>query len=242
MSIKRLEKHTAIAFSLEDVRSTLKRRGYEQKETEVYAIEQAPLANGRNNRESQTKKAQSSSKSSPDVAKESPLEHRRLEAVSITDILGFNLNEKSTRKPRETDSAPRKFSRYYRLLANLRDHVQAGLEEHSKDTLNYSVEEPSENLSHYSQNIADVGTDNFNRDFALSLVSNEHDALFEIEQAISRIRDGSYGVCQVTGKPISRERLEAVPFTRFSKEGQDRFEATGRKDVSRMNAFVKETA
>jgi RNA polymerase-binding transcription factor DksA len=86
--------------------------------------------------------------------------------------------------------------------------------------------------------MADAGTDNFDRDFALSLVSSEQDALFEIEEAIQRIYDGSYGICEITGKPINKDRLEAVPFTRYSVEGQRQFESTGRKKEKRTGVFI----
>ncbi|MGA3008145.1 MAG: TraR/DksA C4-type zinc finger protein [Opitutaceae bacterium] len=68
--------------------------------------------------------------------------------------------------------------------------------------------------------MADAGTDTFDRDFALSMVANEQEALSEIEAAIQRIHAGTYGICEVTGKPISKERLIAVPFTRYSAEAQ----------------------
>ena len=68
--------------------------------------------------------------------------------------------------------------------------------------------------------MADAGTDTFDRDFALSLVSSEQEALSEIDAAIKRIHADTYGVCEITGKPISKERLMAVPFTRYSAEAQ----------------------
>lgn len=231
-------KHTPIAFSLEDVRSTLKRRGSEQEEAEVDATARTSAANGGNNCRPRADQAQISSKPSPGITQETPVKHRRLGAASLTDILGFNPNAKSTPRWREIGRVPRKFHPYYRQLVDLRDHVQAGLDLRSKDTFKRSVKEDSGNLSSYSQHMADAGTDNFDRDFALSLVSSEHDALFEIEQAIARILDGSYGICKITGKPINRERLHAVPFTRFSKEGQVKFETMNRKKVGRAGVFV----
>ena len=231
-------KQTPIVFSLEDVRSTLKRRGSEQEEAEVDATVRASVANGGNKRRPRAGQAQTSSKPSPRITQETPRKHRRLGAASLTDILGFNPNANSTPRWREIDRVPRKFRTYYRQLEKLRDHVQAGLDIRSKDTLKRSVKEDSGNLSSYSQHMADAGTDNFDRDFALSLVSSEHDALFEIEQAIARILDGSYGICEITGKPINRERLHAVPFTRFSKEGQVKYETMNRKKVSRTGVFV----
>ena len=80
---------------------------------------------------------------------------------------------------------------------------------------------------------ADAGTDTFDRDFALSLVSSEQDALNEIEEAIQRMKDGTYGICEVSGKAINKERLAAVPFARYSIEGQKEYEKNNRRKVDR---------
>ncbi|MNC89376.1 General stress protein 16O [compost metagenome] len=85
--------------------------------------------------------------------------------------------------------------------------------------------------------MADAGTDTFDRDFALSLVSSEQEALSEIEAAIKRISDGTYGICELTGKPISRERLMAVPFARFSVESQAEVERLKRRNAQRGGIF-----
>jgi RNA polymerase-binding transcription factor DksA/lipoprotein signal peptidase len=122
---------------------------------------------------------------------------------------------------------PEKFKRYYKLLVDLRKHLTEGIERHSEETLKRSVKDDAGDLSAYGQHMADAGTDTFDRDFALSLVSNEQEALSEIEAAIKRIRDGTYGICEITAKPISKERLLAVPFTRYSAEAQKQIERTG---------------
>ena len=74
------------------------------------------------------------------------------------------------------------------------------------------------------------------------MVSSEQEALKEIEDAIERVFKGSYGVCEITGETISAERLEAVPFTRFSLEGQRQHELTRRRRVSRGGTFLSEGA
>ena len=87
-----------------------------------------------------------------------------------------------------------------------------------------------------SSSPADSGTDSFDRDFALSLVSSEQDALNEIEEAILRIKDGSYGVCEITDKAIPAARLSAVPFTRYSVEGQAEHERNQYRKSNRIAA------
>lgn len=155
-----------------------------------------------------------------------PQEQRVLASASLADILGYN--PEAGLRDAEEKRVPEKFSRYYKLLVDLRDHVTEGLSRHAEDTLMKSAKEDSGDLSGYSQHMADAGTDTFDRDFALSLVANEQEALFEIEEAIKRIHAGTYGTCELTGKPIARERLLAVPFARFSVEAQADMERTRR--------------
>ena len=73
--------------------------------------------------------------------------------------------------------------------------------------------------------MADHGSDNFEQDFTLSLVEEERKELGEIDAALARVRDGSYGICAGTGEPIALARLEAIPYTRHSIEYQRKLEA-----------------
>ena len=87
--------------------------------------------------------------------------------------------------------------------------------------------ESAQEMAGYSLHMADSGTDNFDRDFALSLLSADQDAVYEIEEALKRIEKNTYGVCELTGKPIPRARLEAIPWTRFTVEAQAQLEREG---------------
>lgn len=82
-------------------------------------------------------------------------------------------------------------------------------------------------LEPYSMDMADRATDEFDHNLALSLLSSEQDALIEVEEAMHRILDDTYGVCQVSGRPIAEARLEAIPWTRYSATVQARLEAEG---------------
>jgi RNA polymerase-binding transcription factor DksA len=73
--------------------------------------------------------------------------------------------------------------------------------------------------------VADAGTDAYDQDFALGMASSEQGALFEIEEALNRIKTGRYGICEATGKPIDAARLTAIPWTRFSVEAERDLEA-----------------
>src|SRR5687767_5214263 len=85
--------------------------------------------------------------------------------------------------------------------------------------------------------MADSGTDNFDRDFALSLLSSDQDAIYEIEEALKRIERGTYGTCEITGKQIPRARLEAIPWTRFTVEAQAQLEKEGALRQKRLGAL-----
>jgi RNA polymerase-binding transcription factor DksA len=153
-----------------------------------------------------------------------PAQPNHVKPASLADILGFNPKKAQPANVDDSENVPEKFRRYYKLLLDLRSHLTEGLSLHTEETLKRSSKDDSGDLSSYGQHMADAGTDTFDRDFALSLVSSEQEALTEIDAAIKRIHDGTYGVCEVTGKPIAKERLLAVPFTRYSAEAQKEIE------------------
>ncbi len=159
-----------------------------------------------------------------DITAERPAQPNLIKAASLADILGFNPNKKANPSVENDEDIPEKYRRYYKLLIELRDHVTGQLDQHTEETLKRSAKDDSGDLSSYGQHMADAGTDTFDRDFALSLVSNEQEALSEIDAAIQRIKQGTYGICEVTAKPIAKERLMAVPFTRHSAEAQKEIE------------------
>jgi RNA polymerase-binding transcription factor DksA len=214
-----------ILFTMEDVREVLKKREAEEKleKAEKKKVKTAEIAAAKALEIAQLKEAAAPKKS-----------HHH--AASLDDILGLSGGVPGPVAKEGT--VPRKFQKYHKLLIELRDEVREELNLHSNDTLKRSQKDDAGDIA----TSVDAGTDNFDRDFALSLLSTEQEALNEIEQAIQRIYKGSYGICEVTGEPIKEERLEAVPFTRFSVEGQKEHEQNTRKRVSRAGAFLNEAS
>lgn len=74
------------------------------------------------------------------------------------------------------------------------------------------------NLSNLPIHMADMGTDNYEQEFTLHLVQKDREMLNEIHAALAKIRNGTYGICEGTGKPISRARLEAKPWAKYTIE------------------------
>jgi DnaK suppressor protein len=107
-------------------------------------------------------------------------------------------------------------------LLQLRDTLLDSMMGVSRDTLRARAE--GSEASAFGMHQADAGSDAYDRDFALSLLSQEQDALYEIEEALKRVDAGTYGVCEMSGKPIPHARLEAIPFARFTVECQTQIE------------------
>ena len=107
-------------------------------------------------------------------------------------------------------------------LLQLRDAMVDSMAGVAQDTLRARAE--GSEASAFGMHQADAGSDAYDRDFALSLLSQEQDALYEIDEALKRIDLGTYGICEMSGKPIPRRRLEAIPFARFTVECQSQLE------------------
>ncbi len=107
-------------------------------------------------------------------------------------------------------------------LLQLRDSLLDSMMGVSRDTLRARAE--GSEASAFGMHQADAGSDAYDRDFALSLLSQEQDALYEIEEALKRVDAGTYGTCEMSGKAIPHARLEAIPFARFTVECQTQIE------------------
>ena len=121
------------------------------------------------------------------------------------------------------------WQKYYETLLDLRERLIA--------QMNGLAKESAEEMSSYSLHMEDSGTDNFDRDFALSLLSSDQDAMYEIEEALKRIEKNTYGICELTGKSIPKARLEAIPWTRFTVEAQAQLEREGALRQRRLGAL-----
>jgi DnaK suppressor protein len=119
--------------------------------------------------------------------------------------------------------------KFYERLLELREQLTL--------QMNGLAKESAQEMPGYSLHMADSGTDNFDRDFALSLLSSDQDAIYEIEEALKRIEKNTYGVCELTGKPIPRSRLEAIPWTRFTVQAQAQLEREGALRQRRLGAL-----
>lgn len=118
---------------------------------------------------------------------------------------------------------------FRKLLEAFRKKIAGDLAHLEKDTLNLSQRDASGDLSGYSLHMADMATDNFDREFNLGLASSEQQILNQIDEALRRIDEGRFGTCEICSKPISQKRLMAVPYARFCIKCQSEEEKKKRR-------------
>ena len=149
---------------------------------------------------------------------------RQQNTESPAILLGLNHSEKKldpfTRKQKQK-------------LLELRDAMVDSMAGVAQGTLRSRAE--GSEASAFGMHQADAGSDAYDRDFALSLLSQEQDALYEIDEALKRIELGTYGKCEMSGKGIPHARLEAIPFARFTVECQSQLEKQSRASRVRQS-------
>ncbi len=163
-------------------------------------------------RKAHLRKATARQAASKKTARRSP-KSRKQTTESPAILLGLNHREK------KLDPFIRKQKQN---LLQLRDAMVDSMAGVAQGTLRSRAE--GSEASAFGMHQADAGSDAYDRDFALSLLSQEQDALYEIDEALKRIEVGTYGKCEMSGKPIPRARLEAIPFARFTVECQSQLE------------------
>ena len=112
---------------------------------------------------------------------------------------------------------------YRSLLMTKRAEILGDMKSMSHEALNGDAA----NLSHMPIHMADVGSDHYEQELTLGLVESERKLLHEIDDAIERIAEGTYGVCQATGKPIGKPRLQAKPWAKYCIEAARELERNG---------------
>jgi RNA polymerase-binding transcription factor DksA len=114
---------------------------------------------------------------------------------------------------------------YKEILLKLRARLRGDVSAMADAALNKTRSESSGDLSSMPIHMADVGTDNFEQEFTLLLMETEESALEQIETALERIEEGTYGVCLDCEGKIIKARLNAIPFTPFCVKCASKLEA-----------------
>ena len=113
---------------------------------------------------------------------------------------------------------------FKKLILKMKEKMLDDIKHISEDTLKKSQRDAAGDISGYTYHMADVATDTYDREFSLGLASNERQSLYELDDAIKKIEEGTFGICEECKSLISKTRLNVVPFARLCLRCQEKKE------------------
>lgn len=130
------------------------------------------------------------------------------------------MNKKLTKKQLE---------HFKEKLLDEKKRVLEEMDELQSSNLKQSISDASGENSRYSYHLGDVASLSYGREFSMGLAERQQKYLEQVDEALQRIEDGSYGICKVTGEPIAVERLDEVPVAKYSVRGKEIMERRKRQ-------------
>jgi RNA polymerase-binding protein DksA len=132
-------------------------------------------------------------------------------------------------KARSLNAGRKKFNKkeladFKKIILVRKDEIMDEIKHISDDTLKKSQKEAAGDISGYTYHMADVATDTYDREFSLGLASNERELLYELDDALKKIDEGAFGICEECKSLITKTRLKAVPYARLCVKCQQRKE------------------
>ena len=113
---------------------------------------------------------------------------------------------------------------FKKIILKRKEEILDDIKHISDDTLKKSQKEASGDISGYTYHMADVATDTYDREFSMGIASNDRKVLYEFEDALKKIDDGSFGICEMCKNLIAKNRLKAVPSARLCVKCQEKKE------------------
>lgn len=127
-------------------------------------------------------------------------------------------------KPGKNKFSKKELLEFRKLIFKRKDRLSEDIQHIADDTLKKSQKEASGDISGYTYHMADVATDTYDREFSLGIATNDRQSLYELDDAIKRIEDGTFGVCEDCKQLIAKNRLRAVPQARLCVKCQEKRE------------------
>ncbi len=140
-----------------------------------------------------------------------------------------------------TPLSAEKLEHFRELLMDKRRDLVGDVDSMEAEALRKSRLESAGDLSSMPIHMADIGTDNFEQEFALGLMESERKLLVDITRALNKIDTGVYGICEGTGQAIPEARLEAVPWTRYCIQYQEMVEKGLVEEGERLWEYEQQT-
>jgi RNA polymerase-binding protein DksA len=120
--------------------------------------------------------------------------------------------------PAEPPLTPEEIEEFREILSTKRRQILGDMGSLTNEALNKNRRDAAGDLSSMPIHMADLGSDNYEMEFTLGLIESERGVLREIDEALERIKNGTYGICLGTGKPIGKARLRAKPWAKYCYE------------------------
>ncbi len=118
----------------------------------------------------------------------------------------------------------KELSDFKKIVLRKKDEILDEIKHISDDTLKKTQKEASGDISGYTYHMADVATDTYDREFSLGIASNERTVLYELDDALKKIEDGTFGICEECKSLITKTRLKAVSYARLCVKCQEKKE------------------
>ena len=113
---------------------------------------------------------------------------------------------------------------FKKLILKIKEKILDEIKHISEDTLKKSQKDAAGDISGYTYHMADVASDTYDREFSLGLASNERQSLYELDDALKKMEEGTFGICEECKSLITKTRLKVVPFARFCVKCQEKKE------------------
>jgi len=113
---------------------------------------------------------------------------------------------------------------FKKIILKRKEEMLDSIKHISEDTLHKSQKEASGDISGYTYHMADVATDTYDREFSLGLASNERKMLYELDDALKKIDEGTFGICEDCKRLVTKTRLKALPYARLCVKCQEKRE------------------
>ncbi len=113
---------------------------------------------------------------------------------------------------------------FKKLILKIKEKILDEIKHISEDTLKKSQKDAAGDISGYTYHMADVASDTYDREFSLGLASNERQSLYELDDALKKMEEGTFGICEECKSLITKTRLKVVPFARLCVKCQEKKE------------------
>jgi DnaK suppressor protein len=128
------------------------------------------------------------------------------------------------------DYSKEELERFKNILLELKKKVSREIRRLTEDSIYKSQKDVSGEISNYTYHMADMATDSFDREFSYALAKNEQELMYLIDEALSRIDSGEYGICEFCESRIKKSRLKAIPYAKYCLKCQAEEEKRSKKE------------